>query len=168
MTKRGFLVLTALIFCVFVAACAKSEPVNLVEYAKACDAANNGKSITVQGFIAYGDKTPCLTMMRDGMKRDCAFKFLDTVNVVGKEPVVYLREGKENNQAETPETSMENAKPTGIFEKEQVKFRLNDGTVVEAREKVSTPVTLTGEVSVTDRGAGETVCAIFASKIEKR
>jgi hypothetical protein len=99
------------------------------------------------------------------MKRDCGFKFLDKMNVVGEEIHVYLREGKGNNQAETPEAGQENLKPSVGFESSQVKFRLNDGTVVSEQKDVATPVTVTGKVSLSEDGK---LCSIMADKVEKR
>jgi hypothetical protein len=164
--NKVLMLMIAALSC-FVASCAKSEPpVAAVEYTQVCNAANKGKTIAVQGFLGFGNKTPCVTLMRGDMKRDCGFKLLDKVNVVGKEIIVYLREGKENNQAETPETGGENVKPSAGFENEQVKFRLNDGTVVAAQKDVATPVTVTGEVSMSSDSDKE--CSILANKIEKR
>ena len=168
MRKQKFLILIIATLLIFTASCAKPEAtVDSVEYAQVCTAANKNKVVAVQGFLGYGSKTPCMSMMRGDSKRDCAFKLLDNINVVGKEIIVYLREGKENNQAETPETEKTGIRPSSAFDKSQVKFRLNDGTVVTAQENVATPVTVTGKVELTDEGENQ-ICSILVNKIEKR
>lgn len=165
MRKHSFLIFTVLMLSIFVLSCAKSESVNMVEYSEVCNPANKGKSVTVQGFLAYGNKTPCVSMLRGDMKRDCGFKLMNNVNVVGEEIIAYLREGKGNNQAETPEAGQENVKPSIGFESSQVKFRLNEGTVVSEQKGVATPVIVTGEVSMSEGREG---CSIRVDKIEKR
>lgn len=138
------------------------------EYAQVCSAANNGKDVAVQGFLAVSDKVPCMNMLRP--KRDCAFKFLDKVNVTGNEIIVYLQEGGGNNEADTPEAgkSAFDSKPTSVFTRDQIKFRLFDGTLITPQADVATPVTVMGKVSLTDGSGAEKICSIMANRIEKR
>ena len=167
MGKRLILISTVLLLLISIVSCAKSDPVNVVEYAQVCDAANKGKTVTVEGFLSFGNKTPCVSMLRGNMKRDCGFKLLDRINVVGEEILVYLREGRGNNQVETPDTDRENVKPSAGFENEQVKLRLNDGTVVSGQKDAATPAAVTGEVIINESNGGKG-CSILADKIEKR
>jgi hypothetical protein len=48
-----------------------------------------------------------------------------------------------------------------------VKFRLDDGSVIVPQTGVATPVTVTGKVSSAESG-GEKLCAIMATRVEKR
>lgn len=165
MKKIKILIFLAAAISILTAACAT----NRVEYMQLCDAANKGKTVTVEGFIQYGNKTPCVAMMRRDMKRDCGFLLMGNMNVVGKEPIVYLREGKENNQAESPETGQPNVKMSTGFENEQVKYRLNDGTVINFQEDFAMPVTVTGEVQMNDGDEkSDRKCSLLAEKVEKR
>ena len=173
MRKIKYLFLTAITLAAL--SCGKSEPAApAVEYAQACDAANGGKTVSVQGFLSAARETPCLKMMKLGkdgsMLRECAFKLLDKVNISGTEMIVYVTEGRERNQVETPDAGAANVKPTGLFPRENLKLRLNDGTEIVPQESVATPVTVTGEVSLTDRseGTGSKTCSLSASKVEKR
>lgn len=127
--------------------------------------ANKDKEVTVQGFLNVSDKVPCMNMLNP--KRDCAFKFMDSVNVRGKEIIAYLQEGAGKNETETPEAGQSafQSKPTSVFTRDQVKIRLNDGTVVTPQVDIATPVTLTGKVRTTD---GDNLCTISGTKIEKR
>ena len=91
------------------------------------------------------------------------------MNVVGSEIMVYVPEGKKRNEVETPEAGLPEVKPTGLFPKEKLKVRFNDGTEIVPQENVALPVTVTGEVNLTDKnGGGEKICSIHASKVEKR
>lgn len=157
-----------LIISAFFVSCAKnnisSAPV--VEYGEVCKDVNVEKEISVQGFLNVADKVPCLKMLNP--KRDCAFKFMDKVNVVGKEIIVYLPEGTEKNQAETPDAGKANLKPTSVFTRDEVKFRLDDGNLITPQADIATPVAVTGKVNLTDGSGGEKICSIRATKIEKR
>jgi len=157
-----------LIFSAFFVSCAKnnisSAPV--IEYGEVCNDANNEKEVSVQGFLNVAEKVPCMNMFSS--KRQCAFKFLDKVNIVGKEIFVYLPEGAEKNHAETPDTGKSNLKPTSVFTRDEVKFRLNDGNVITPQVDIATPVTVTGKVTLTDGGGGEKICSIMTTKIEKQ
>jgi hypothetical protein len=167
MRKTKYLILMIVALTGFSISCAKSNPVNLVEYAQACVDANQGKVVTVQGFLGAANSTPCLKILKPN--RECAFKLLDKVNVVGKEIIAYVAEGKLSNQVETPESGATNVKPSSIFTRENLKIHLADGTEVVPQETVATPVTVTGEIHLTDKGAGdEKLCSISASSIEKR
>mgnify|MGYP000598441766 CR=1 FL=1 len=173
MGKLKFLFLTIVALCAL--SCAKSEPpVALVEYAQACDAANNDKRIAVQGFLNAVGTTPCLKFMKIGKNgastRECGFKLLDKVNITGNEIIVYVTEGKERSQVETPDAGLDNVKPTSTFARENLKLRLDDGTEVAPQESVATPVRVTGEISLTDKsdGTGGKNCSLHASKVEKR
>jgi hypothetical protein len=120
----------------------------------------------VQGFLQAADKVPCMKMLNP--ERDCAFKFMDKVNVVGKEILVYLPEGADKNQAETPDAGKSNLKPTSVFTRDEVKFRLDNGSVITPQADIATPVTATGKVRITDGNGGEKICSIRVIKIEKR
>lgn len=175
MRKLWLPALTITAFSIFATSCAKSEPsARQVEYAQACDAANNGQVIAVQGFLGAATTTPCQKTMKLGkdktLIRECAFKLLDKVNVVGTEIMAYLPEGKESNQVETPDAGLPNVKPTSLFSREKLKIRLDDGSVVVPQEAVAAPVTLTGELSLTDKDSSgsEKICSIHATKVEKR
>ncbi len=160
--------LTLVILSIFALSCTKSVSSPTVEYAEACVEANKDKHVTVPGFLNVTDKVPCMKMLNP--KRDCGFKFMDKVNVTGKEIIVYLPEGTEKNQAETPDVgkSSSELKPSTVFTRDQVKFRLDDGTVIVPQADIATPVMVTGKVSLTDQSSDEKICSIMASKIEKR
>ena len=161
MKKKYILILLALI--VIANACAKSNPVNAVEYAQACSEANKDKEITVKGFLQVTDKVPCLKILNP--KRDCAFKFLDKVNVVGNELVVDLPEGNGKNEVETPEFANP-PKPTSVFTRDQIKIRLNNGTIITPQPDIATPVIVTGKLYLRDN-VGQQRCTIYATKVEK-
>lgn len=160
-----------LLLSAFFVSCAKnnittSSSAPVVKYGEVCNDENNEKDVSVQGFLNVADKVPCMKILNP--KRDCAFKLLDKVNIVGKEILVYLPEGAEKNHAETPETGKSNVKPTSVFTRDEVKFRLDDGNLITPQADIATPVTVTGKVNLTDGSVGEKICSIMATKIEKR
>lgn len=157
-----------LIFSAFFLSCAKNDisSAPVTEYGEVCKDANNEKEVSVQGFLQVADKVPCMKMLDP--KRECAFKFMDKVNVVGKEILVYLPEGAEKNQAETPDAGKSNVKPTSVFTRDEVKFRLDDESVITPQTDIATPVTVTGKVNLTDGSGGEKICSIRTTRIEKR
>ena len=157
-----------LLLSAFFVSCTKNNisSAPLIEYGEVCSDANNEKEVSVQGFLQVAEKVPCMKMLYP--KRDCAFKFLDKVNVVGKEILVYLPEGAEKNHAETPETGKSNLKPTSVFTRNEVKFRLDDGNLITPQADIATPVTVTGKVNLTDGNGSEKICSIRTTKIEKR
>ena len=159
--------LAILLLAVFAVSCSKSPSAPTVEYAQVCTPANSDKEVTVQGFLNVTDKVPCVKMLN--IKRDCAFKFMDKVNITGSEIMVYLAEGTEKNQAETPDAGKGygEVKPSAVFTREEVKFRLDDGSVVVPQKDVATPVVVTGKVNLSENGS-EKLCSIMASRVEKR
>lgn len=163
MNKFSVLALVTLLF--FAANCSKTQTATVTDYAQVCTVANKDKDVTVEGFLQVADKVPCMNMLNP--KRDCAFKFADKINVVGKEIIVYLQEGAGSNETETPEAgkSAFQSKPTSVFTREQVKIRLDDGSLITPQADIATPVTVTGKVRTTD---GDNICTISAAKIEKR
>lgn len=165
---KSFVLITLLI-SIAMTACTKSVPTAAtVEYPDVCTDANKGKQIAVQGFLNVAPKTPCLMMLTPtGIKRRCAFKLMDKINVSGQEIIVYLAEGKESNQAETPDAGQSAAKESKIFARNEIKMRLDDGTVVVPQENIATPVTVSGEVNLTENGSDK-ICSIAAAKVEKR
>lgn len=162
------LALTLLAFSIFAASCGKTNNAPTIEYAQVCTAANKDKEVTVQGFLNVTDKVPCMKMLN--VKRDCAFKFMDKVNITGSEIIVYLAEGTDKNQAETPDAAKASGdvKPSTVFTRDDVKFRLADGSVITPQKDVATPVTVTGNVNITDGSGGDKICSIMASRVEKR
>jgi len=169
MKRNKYLALFLLTFSIFAASCAKSSSSPTVEYAQVCTEANKDKEVTVEGFLNVTDRVPCLKMLNP--KRDCGFKFMDKVNISGNEIILYLQEGTGKNQAETPdaEKSGYDVKPSTVFSRDEVKFRLDDGTVIVPQADIATPVTVTGKVNLTDKSAGdEKICSINATRVEKR
>lgn len=156
--KKYFLV-TALLFSI---SCNKPTA-SLTEYGQVCTDANKDKEVSVKGFLQVADKVPCLKILNP--KRDCSFKFLDKVNVIGNELIVSLPEGNGKNEVETPEFSNP-PKPSTIFTRDQVKIRLNDGTVITPQADIATPIIVTGKVYIRDE-AGKKSCSIDATKVEK-
>lgn len=152
------------VLIIFAANCSKTSTAVVTEYAQVCTTVNKDKDVTVQGFLQVTDKVPCMNMLNP--KRDCAFKFADKINVVGKEIIVYLQEGAGGNETETPEAgkSAFQSKPTSVFTRDQVKIKLDDGTIITPQADIATPVTVTGKVGITDSN----ICTINAAKIEKR
>lgn len=150
----------------FALSCGKSSSAPTVEYAQVCTPANKDKEVTVQGFLNVADKVPCVKRL--SLKRDCGFRFMDKVNVSGSEIIVFLAEGTDKNQAETPEAqkSYGEVKPSIVFAREEVKIRLDDSSVISPQKDVATPVTVTGKVYLSD--SDEKLCSIMASGIEKR
>jgi len=159
MKKSLYLVFIALLF---LTSCAKTT-VNLTEYGQVCTEVNKDKEVAVKGFLQVSDKVPCLKILNP--KRDCSFKFLDKINVVGNELIVSLPEGNGKNEVETPEFSNP-PKPTTIFTRDQVKIHLNDGTIITPQADIATPVMVTGKVYIRDE-AGKKNCSIDATKVEK-
>jgi hypothetical protein len=147
--------------------CTKSPFAPTIEYSQVCAEANKDKEVTVQGFLNVTDKVPCVKMLN--IKRDCGFKFMDKVNITGNEIILYLAEGTDKNQAETPDAAKGygEVKPSAVFTRDEVKFRLDDGNVVVPQKDVATPVTVTGKVNLFD-GSGDKLCSIMATRIEKR
>lgn len=161
--------LTILMLAVFAAAsCGRSASAPAIEYAQVCTPQNADKEVAVQGFLNVTDKVPCVKMLN--IKRDCAFKFMDKVNITGTEIMVYLAEGTDRNQAETPDAqkSSSEVRPSIVFAREEVRFRLDDATLVVPQKDVATPVTVTGKVNLSDGSGGDKICSIMASRIEKR
>lgn len=160
-----FLVLSLVALSIFAVNCSKNGTAVITEYGQVCTAANKDKEVTVQGFLQVADKVPCLNMLNP--KRDCAFKFADKINIVGKEIIVYLQEGAGSNETETPEAgkSAFQSKPTSVFTRDQVKIRLDDGSIITPQADIATPVTVTGKVHISDSGD---LCTISAAKVEKR
>jgi hypothetical protein len=161
---------SALIFAVltvFAASCAKTNSAPTVEYTQVCSNANKDKEVTVQGFLNVTDKVPCVKML--SLKRDCGFKFMDKVNITGSEIILYLAEGTDKNQAETPDAAKSSSelKPSAVFTRDEVKFRLDDGSLIVPQANIATPVTVTGKVNFTDNGADK-LCSIMATRVEKR
>lgn len=156
-----------LILTIFAISCGKSASAPTIEYAQVCTPANKDKDVTVQGFLNVTDKVPCVKMLN--IKRDCAFKFMDKVNIAGTEIMVYLAEGTDKNQAETPDAakSSTEVRPSMVFTRDDVKFRLDDGSLIVPQKDVATPVTVTGKVNLSD-GSGDKLCSIMATRIEKR
>ena len=164
MKKHKYTALTLLSFTVFAASCVKSVSSPAVEYAEVCTPANKDKDVIVQGFLNVTDKVPCVKMLN--VKRDCAFKFMDKVNITGTEIMVYLAEGTEKNHAETPDAIKANIRPTSVFTRDEVKIRLDDGSVITPQKDIATPVTVTGKVNLSD--GADKLCSIMATKVEKR
>jgi hypothetical protein len=168
--REKYRVLIALLLSFSASSCTKSDAnLPVVEYAQVCVEANKGKEVKVSGFLNVTDKVPCFKIFEP--KRNCGFKFMDQVNVTGKEIIVYLSEGAGKNQAETPDAakSVDALKPSSVFTRDEVKFRLDDGTLVVPQADIATPVFVTGKVDLTDQsGSGGGICSIKASKIEKR
>lgn len=163
------LAITILTVSIFALSCTKPASSPTVEYGQVCTEANKDKQVTVAGFLNVTDKVPCMKMFNP--KRDCGFKFMDKVNITGKEIIVYLQEGTEKNEAETPDAgkSSSEVKPSMVFTREQVKFRLDDGTVVVPQADIATPVMVTGKVDLINQsGSDEKICSIMATRIEKR
>lgn len=167
MKTNEYLAFAVLSILVFAPSCGKSASAPTVEYAQVCTPANRDKEITVQGFLNVADKVPCVKMLN--IKRDCAFKFMDKVNIAGSEIMVYLAEGNDKNQAETPDASKGygEVKPSAVFTRDDVKFRLDDGSLIVPQKDVATPVTVTGKVNLSENGS-EKLCSIMASRVEKR
>ncbi|HRH45392.1 MAG TPA: hypothetical protein PKY82_27380 [Pyrinomonadaceae bacterium] len=159
MKKYLYIVIIGLFF---LTSCAKTT-VNLTDYAQVCTDANKDKEVAVKGFLQVAEKVPCLKILNP--KRDCSFKFLDKVNVVGNELIVSLPEGNGKNEVETPEFSNP-PKPTSIFTRDQVKIHLNDGTIITPQADIATPAIVTGKVYLRDE-AGQKKCSIDAIKVEK-
>jgi len=165
MKINKYLVLTLFIFLIFgVSSCAKKSSAPVVEYAEVCTPANKDKEVTVHGFLNVADKVPCVKILN--IKRECAFKFMDKVNITGSEIMIYLAEGTDKNQAETPEAQKSDIRPSAVFTRDEVKFRLDDGSVVVPQRDVATPVTATGKVSISEND--NKLCSIMASRVEKR
>jgi hypothetical protein len=167
MRTGKYLFLALFMLAVFAVSCTKSNPAPAVDYAQVCTTANKDKEVAVAGFLNVTDKVPCLKMLNP--KRDCAFKFMDKVNITGREIIVYLPEGAEKNQAETPDAqkSSSELKPTTVFTRDEVKFRLDDGSLIVPQKDIATPVTVTGKVSFSESET-EKLCSIMASSIAKR
>lgn len=170
--KLKFPILITIPLMLLLSSCSSvSRPtaVGVVEYAAACADANKGKQIAVQGFLSVADKTPCMMFLGStGIKRSCGFKLMDKINVVGKEIILYLPEGKENNQAETPDAGQPDVKQSKIFARNEIKLHMNDGAVITPQENIATPVIVTGQVDFTQSSGNEKICTITASKVEKR
>lgn len=170
MNINKFLILAIVVFAALSFSCSKTETLTPTEYAQACKETNKDKEIAVQGFIQAADKVPCMNMLNP--KRDCAFKFLDKANVSGSEIIAYLPEGADKNHAETPEAgkSAFESKPSSVFTRDQIKIRLNDGTLIVPQADVATPVIIAGKITLTDKDTtgGEKICSIMATKIEKK
>ncbi|HVE55470.1 MAG TPA: hypothetical protein VNB22_01490 [Pyrinomonadaceae bacterium] len=168
MKINKFAILMFVLFALFFVSCTKSslKSAPSVEYAQVCTPANKDKEVTVQGFLNVTDKVPCVKILN--IKRDCAFKFMDKVNVAGTEIMVYLPEGTDKNQAETPDAQKGygETKPSAVFTRDEVKFRLDDGSLIVPQKDIATPVTVTGKVSLSD--GGDKLCAIMAARVEKR
>lgn len=153
------------IISVFVFSCSTAENVAKIEYGQVCTVANNNKTVSVDGFLNVADKVPCMNMLNP--KRDCAFKLMDKVNITGNEIIVYLQEGNGNNQVDTPDSGKEklSLKPTQVFTRDEVKFRLNDGTLITPQADIATLVTATGKVNFNE---SDKLCSIMLTKVEKR
>ena len=158
------LVLLLLTISVFAGSCSKTSSAPVVEYTEVCTPANKDKEVTVRGFLNVADKVPCVKILN--IKRDCAFKFMDKVNITGSEIMIYLPEGTEKNQAETPDAQKSEVRPTSVFTRDEVKFRLDDGSVITPQKDIATPVTVTGKVSLSE--SDNKLCSIMASRVEKR
>ena len=134
-----------------------------VDYAQACDPSNTGKKVAVEGFLQVTQRIPCMKMLKPG--RECAFKFADKVNIVGKEIILYLPEGSGKGAVETPESAKAPAS-SSVFGPGDIKIRLSDGTEITPQPDVATPVTASGEIRLT---SGENpVCSIAAESVIKR
>ena len=165
---RNFLIVTMLALAIFSASCAKFRP-PIIEYADACADINKGKTIAVPGFLNVTTKTPCLADLANSpIKRRCGFKFMDKVNITGKEIILYLQEGKENNQAETPAIGQQDNLQMKIYAGNEVKIHLADGTVIIPQENIATPVIVTGEAKLSEDSGQEKLCIMTASTVEKR
>jgi len=170
MKRNKYAVLIIIMLSFFAGSCTKTTNLTenslpLIDYTQVCIAANKDKEVKVQGFLGVSDKVPCMNMLNP--KRDCAFKFLKEVNIAGNEIIVYLQEGTGKSEAESPEAgkSAFESKPSSVFTRDQIKFRLDDGTLITPQPDVATPVTITGKVGLTE---DEKICSITATKVEKR
>lgn len=154
-----------LLITILVISCSSSDNIEKIEYSQVCNVANNEKNVKVDGFINVADKVPCMNMLQP--KRDCAVKFMDQVNITGKEIIAYFPEGKGNNEMETPEAGKEklSLKPSQVFTRDEVKFRLNDGTLITPQPEIAIPVVATGKVRFNE---SEKLCNLTLTKVEKR
>lgn len=154
-----------LLLSIFIFSCSTTENVAKIDYGQVCTVANDTKNVSVDGFLNVADKVPCMNMLQS--KRDCGVKFMDEVNITGKEIIVYLQEGKGNNEMESPEAGKDklSLKPSQVFTRDEVKFRLNDGTLITPQPNIATPVTATGKVRFNE---SDKLCSIMLTKIEKR
>ena len=89
----------------------------------------------------------------------------EKANSVSSEVIVNLPEGAGNNQVETPDTGKFSLKAMAVFNPDQVKIRLNDGTLIVPRTEGFTSVVVTGKLMLDKDGKRE--CSLYAAKLEK-
>ena len=123
----------------------KGEP---VEFAMACDPANEKKVVELSGFIK--DKGGVFCSNIGGGRLECGFTL---TNQLGGEKGV-----KADIEQGTGANTVEKL-PSG-FKKEDIKIHDNDGEIIALSEKVK----LTGKMSI---GPNGTPCFMQVTKIEK-
>ena len=123
----------------------KGEP---VEFAKACDVANEKKVIEVSGFLM--DKGGVFCSNIGGGRLECGFTLTEKL---GDEKgfKAEIAQGSSANSVEEL--------PRG-FKKEDIKIRDNSGNIISPSDKVK----LTGKMSV---GPGGVPCFMQVDKIER-
>lgn len=155
--------LVMLLMAAALCACSVATMAPKVEYAQACDPANKGNKVSVDGFLQVTEKILCYKAM--SIERNCTFKLADRINIVGKEIVLNIREGKGNGMVETRETG-KTSPPSTVFGPGDIKIRLSDGTEITPQLDIATPITVSGEMHLTS--GDNPICAIYADAVLKR
>lgn len=134
-----------------------------LQYFQICGGVNEGSTVEAKGFLQFGSQVLCLKT--SDSQRDCAFNLAEKANSVSSEVIVNLPEGAGNNQVETPDTGKFSLKAMAVFNPDQVKIRLNDGTLIVPRTEGFTSVVVTGKIMLDKDGKRE--CSLYAAKLEK-
>lgn len=147
--KRSATLLTLTALCALGAAgCTKPEP---VDFAGACSAANDKKTVVTEGFIRIGSSVFCSNI--GGGPVTCGLDLFDPQGGDRKFSA-HVARGTGSNEVEEL--------PRG-YKKEDLKLRDNSGNLVGPNDKVR----VTGKLSYAE-GSGTQTCFITVSKIEKQ
>jgi len=119
------------------------------EIAKACDAANDGKTIEITGFVDSGRSVFCSNIGGGSVR--CGFDFKDMPDAP-RRLGIDIKQGSGANSVEKL--------PKG-YKKSDIRIYDNDGKPVSLADKLK----VTGKLSATPDGK---VCFITAAKIEKQ
>lgn len=161
MKRKSFVIFTLSLIIICFSSCSPHS-VDALEYHQICSEANKDSLIVGKGYLLAADKVPCLKSLNS--RRDCAVKLLRKTDDVNFEVMLNLAEGSSKNQLETPESGNPSPPPTTVFSREQVKIRLDDGTIHQSDSAI--PVIVTGTVRF-GNSAEKSRCTVEVTKIEK-
>lgn len=136
------------------AGCENKSPVE-TNYGAVCQPENNGKYVSVSGYLNVGELTVCRDRKSDG-KTACLMELRETPNAQKGFGVSILQGGGENQMNEIPPE----------FKPEDIKIRAADNSPVSFADRVK--ITGKAEIIPLKSQPGVNACTIAADKIEKQ